>query len=139
MANQERGEFTLTAGGSSYVLRLTTNSCCELEEFCGRSFENVQQGANRNRLSDTRLILWAALQEHHADLALKTPDGLKAVGRIIDAAGGTLSARGKKFFAQMVAFIALNADSGETEGGAATADRPLVAQAGTGGSSTSTH
>jgi len=39
MANRERGELTLAAGGTRYTLRLTTNSCCELESFAdGRTF-----------------------------------------------------------------------------------------------------
>jgi hypothetical protein len=137
MANRERGEFTLIAGEATYVLRLTTNACCELEDFSGRLFDDVQTRTNRGSLVNLRLLLWAALQEHHADIATPDKAGLTRVGRIIDAGGGLLG-----LMKQIRAFLAWNADTGDTPkkaGEAAAGARPPVARAGTGDSSTLMH
>lgn len=135
MANRERGELTLVAGANRYVLRLTTNACCELEDMAGRLWPAILNGGQRGSLRDVRFILWAALREHHPDVATADPDGLKAVGRVIDAGGGVLGVH-----AQVKALLALNADSGEAveEGKAASGARPQQAQDGTGAASTLT-
>lgn len=137
MANKERGEWTLVAGPDRYTLRLTTNACCELEEFAGRLFEEIQARANRGSLVNLRFLLWAALQEHHADLATPDKDGLKRIGEIIDAGGGIPG-----LITQVKAFLLWNADSGEAPkkaGAASAGPRPLVAQASIGVSSVLTH
>lgn len=138
MANKERGEWTLAAGADRYVLRLTTNACCELEEFSGKLFDEVQARANRGSLIHLRYLLWASLQEHHADLATPDKEGLKRIGQIVDAAGGLLG-----LMQQIKAFIAWNAeDTGDVPkkaGEASAGARPRSAQAGTGVSSISTH
>lgn len=135
MANRERGEFRLVAGEKSYLLRITTNACCELEDLAARPLDSVISGANRGHVRDVRLILWAALREHHPELATDDKDSLKAVGTLIDAAGGLSG-----ILAQVKALIALNADSGEkgTGGAAAAGARPPHAQGGTGVSTTLT-
>ncbi len=134
MANRERGEFTLVAGEQSYVLRLTTNSTCELEEFSGRLWDQILASCYRGSRVAMRLVIWSALREHHGDLATLQPESLTAVGRLMDDCGGVHG-----LTAQINALVALNADSGEAEtGGAAKAGRPLDAQVGTGVSSTST-
>lgn len=137
MANKERGEWTLVAGESRYSLRLTTNACCELEEFSGRVFDEIQLRANRGSLVNLRLLLWASLREHHSELATADKDGLARIGQVIDAAGGLTG-----LMAQIRAFLAWNADAGEAPkkaGEASAGARPRNAQAGTGVSSTSTH
>lgn len=137
MANKERGEWSLVAGESRYILRLTTNACCELEEFSGRLFDEIQMRANRGSLVNLRLLLWAALQEHHTELATPDKAGLQRIGAIIDAAGGLLG-----LMHQIKAFLAWNADTGDVpkKAGAAEAGaRPRSAQAGIGVNSTSTH
>lgn len=136
MANKERGELTFVAGPNRYVLRLTTNSCCELEELAGRLWPSILSGGQRGSLRDVRFILWAALREHHPDLATIDQAGIQTVGKVIDAGGGVLG-----IHAQVRALLALNADSGEkvedSPGNAGA--RPPAAQAGTGVSSTLTH
>lgn len=134
MANRERGELTLVAGANRYVLRLTTNACCELEDMAGRLWPVILNGGQRGSLRDVRLILWAALREHHPDVATADPDGLKAVGKVIDAGGGVLGVH-----AQVKALLALNADSGEAVEEGKAGARPQPAQGGTGVGSTSTH
>ena len=89
MANRERGELTLVAGGTRYTLRLTTNSCCELESFAdGRTSDDVIDGVNRGSFRDARLLLWMALRDQHPDIATDDPDCLLTIGQIIDQAGG---------------------------------------------------
>ncbi len=132
MANRERGEFRLTAGEDSYVLQLTTNACAELEDFTNRPFDQIQKGAQRGFVRDLRLIIWASLWEKHPDIAQPTKESLKAVGKLMDKGGGVIG-----LHAQMLAFIALNADSGEDGGDANAADPPSAQADGTGDSSTS--
>jgi hypothetical protein len=137
MANKERGEWILVAGDDRYTLRLTTNACCELEAFCGGFFEDIQAKANRGSFINIRLLLWAALQAHHNDLATDDDDGLKRVGDIFDAGGGL-----RKLMPQIKAFISWNGDMGDVPkkaGAAGAGARPRSAQAGTGVNSTLTH
>ncbi len=136
MANRERGEFRLIAGTSTYILQLTTNSCCELEDFTGRPFDEIQRGAKRGFVKDMRLILWAALWAHHPDIAAPTAASLQTVGSVMDEGGGVIG-----LHRQILAFIALNADPGEpaAAGGAAGTGPPRRAQAGTGVNSMWTH
>lgn len=89
MANRERGELTLVAGGTRYTLRLTTNSCAELEDFTsGRTSDEVIAGVNKGSYRDVRLLLWMALRDRHGNLATDDQDCLKDIGDLIDAAGG---------------------------------------------------
>lgn len=89
MANRERGEMSMVAGGTVYTLQLTTNSCCEIEDFTGgRTSDDLIQGVNAGSFKDARLLLWMALRRHHPDLATNDPACLKAIGEIVDAAGG---------------------------------------------------
>lgn len=132
MANRERGELTLVAGGQRYTLRLTTNSCAELEDFTGgRTSDDVTAGVNRGSFRDVRLLLWMALRDQHKDIATDDPACLEAIGALIDATGGRLAA-----IAALRELVLLNSDP--TVGGAA---RPRVAQLGrpTGVLSTWTH
>lgn len=106
MANQERGEFTLVVGDRRFTLRLTTNACAELEDFAGgRTWDQVQLGIARGSVKDVRLLLWAALREHHADVATDAPESVKAIGRLIDDAGGFAG-----LLAQIRSFVTLNQD-----------------------------
>lgn len=108
MANKERGETTLVAGERSFICRLATNSCAELEEFAkGRTFWQVWNGALANSVKDLRLFFWVALREHHPEIATDDPSCLKEVGRIIDLAGGIRSDRLSAWLKQ---FIELNQD-----------------------------
>lgn len=82
MANRERGEVTLRVGERDLILRLTTNSCCELESRSGKSFEEWNAlWSKDSRMVAFRWMVWAGLQDQHADLAATPED----VGRLIDA------------------------------------------------------
>jgi len=132
MANRERGELTLVAGRTRYVLRLTTNSCCELESFAdGRTSDDVIDGVNRGSFRDARLLLWMALRDQHPDIATDDPDCLFAIGQIIDQAGGRAAV-----LERLRELVLLNTETEEV-GGAA---RPRLAHRGrTGVGSTLTH
>jgi len=133
MANRERGELTLVAGGTRYVLRLTTNSCCELEAFAdGRTSDDVIAGVNRGSFRDARLLLWMALRDQHPDVATDDPACLDTIGSIIDEAGGRAAV-----LERLRDLVLLNTESTEEPGGAT---RPRGAQRGrTGVGSTWTH
>lgn len=131
MANRERGEVTLVAGGRVYTLRLTTNACCELEEYAGKTSDEVIAGVNRGSFSDVRLLLWMALRDKHPDVATETVEALTVMGDLIDAAGGRAAV-----IERLRVLVILNS-APEAKGGAA---RPRKAQARrTGVSSTWTH
>lgn len=121
MANRERGELTLSAGGRTWTLRLTTNSCCELEAFAdGRTSDDVVAGVNRGSFRDARLLLWMALRDRHPDIATEDPACLSAVGQIIDQAGGR-----QVVLARLRELVLLNTEVPELPGGGA---RPRQAQ-----------
>lgn len=89
MANPERGEFSLKVGDRRYTLRLTTNACAELEDLTnGKTIDAVVLGAQHGSVKSIRLLLWAALREHHPDIATDDPDSVKAIGVLVDQAGG---------------------------------------------------
>lgn len=137
MANRERGEFTLVAGDRRLILRLTTNAACELEDFAqGRTLAQVYVGMARNSLKDTRLFLWCALRDRHAEIATDDPACLKTIGDVIDDAGGLEGIAG-----QIEAFANLNMPPDDEilkKASDDTGTRPRKARAGTGGRSSST-
>jgi hypothetical protein len=145
MANKQKGEFTLKAGKQRYTLRLTTNAVCELEDFAGamnkagdgRTWDQVLAGIDKGSLKDVRLFFWVALREHHPDIATDDVASLKAVGTIIDQAGGLMGVA-----KQITALVTLNAadtSADDDEPEVPTTTRPPDAQAGTGAGSTPTH
>jgi hypothetical protein len=100
MANKERGEMRLIAGEQEYVLFLTLNAACDLEDRSGKTFEELQTAlTRRGSLTALRWLLWGALQHYHG-AAIKTPQD---AGKIIEAAGGISG-----LIDQMTAFITLN-------------------------------
>jgi hypothetical protein len=101
MANRERGEMTLVAGAQTYTLRLTTNACCELEDRSGKHLDDIFRSAYEGGIRDLRWLIWAALQDRHADAANTPADA----GRIIDDAGGI-----QGVLQQMIAFMKLNTE-----------------------------
>lgn len=144
MANRHKGDFTLKAGKQRYTLRLTTNAVCELEDFEGaltrsgtpRTWDQILTGIDKGSLKDVRLFFWVALREHHPDIATDDKASLKAVGDLIDRAGGVMGVA-----QQITALVALNAPTGEDDEDAEvpTTEGPPDAQAGTGTASTPTH
>lgn len=64
MANAERGETRLSAGGREYVLRYTINSLCELEDALGQGFNTIaamMADPEKLRLKTLRAVVWAGL------------------------------------------------------------------------------
>lgn len=97
MANRDRGELRLVSGGVAYTLRLTTNAAAELEDQSGQTFQrHIEAWTLRGSLIALRWILWAALQDQHADQIRSVRD----VGPLIDQA--------ENLPALIVAFAALN-------------------------------
>lgn len=88
VANRERGELRLVARDRAYVLRLTVEACCHLEDLADRTLTAVIDGANRGSATDIRLLMWAALQPFHREAA-QTVTG---VGNLIDRMGGVPAA-----------------------------------------------
>lgn len=132
MANRERGELTWEAGGRHFTLRLTTNSCAEVEEFTrGRTFDELTEGVNRGSFRDARLMLWVALRDRHPEIATTDPACLDTIGHLIDAAGGRVAV-----ILRLRELVLLNTD--DRPGGAT---RPPGAQRGRqiGGNSPLTH
>jgi hypothetical protein len=132
MANKERGEFTLVAGDRTFKLRLTTNAVVEIEDISGgRTWDQVQLGIMRGSAKDMRLLFWGALREYHPDIATDDVKSLRAVGRLIDAAGGF-----EGLVEQMKAFLALNQrqadDEPERPGGQVAPDPPSAQPAAVG-------
>ncbi|MEO8678149.1 MAG: hypothetical protein ABI665_03830 [Vicinamibacterales bacterium] len=111
MANKERGEMKLVAGDRTFKLRLTTNAVVEIEDISGgRTWDQVQLGLMRGSAKDMRLLFWGALREFHSDIATDDPKSLRAVGKLIDDAGGF-----EGLVEQMKAFIVLNQRQADTE------------------------
>jgi len=139
--NRERGEFTLTAGATTYTLRLTTNAIAEVEDLTnGRTWDQVMSGIQRGSVKDVRLLLWASFRERHPDIATMNVTSLRAIGDIVDASGGLGG-----IFEQIKAFLALNApetppeEAGRPPGAEpAEAGPPAGAADGTGDASTLT-
>lgn len=85
MGNQVKGIVDLRAGEDTYRLHYTTNAICELEDVAGMGiaeFMAQRLSGDKVGVKDFRLMVWAGLIEHHADV------DLKKAGQIIDQAGG---------------------------------------------------
>lgn len=88
MANPHKGELGLSIGGRSFTLRLTTNACAELEAQSGLTIHAVSAGVSVRRIRAVRWFLWAALRDHHADVATTNRDAMDRIGDLVDDAGG---------------------------------------------------
>ena len=87
MANQERGERTITVGGRDYIVKLTTGAMAELEDACGTpdkpmTFPQILERVMRGSVKYLRLYVWASLIDKQPELTVAD------AGRLIDAAGG---------------------------------------------------
>lgn len=89
-ANAERGELSLVVDGKRYVLTITLTAMMELEDISGgRTFVEAWEGTQTKRsIRDVMLLLWAALRDHHPDLASDEPGVLKKISRFVERAGG---------------------------------------------------
>ena len=83
MANKVKGEVSLNADGKTYILRLSINAICELEDAEGKGIDQIARElvGGRSGMRSLRRILKYALKENHGDLELE------AVGSIMSLAG----------------------------------------------------
>ena len=109
-ANAERGEMSLVVDGKRYVLTITLTSMMELEDISGgRTFVQAWEGTQTTRsIRDVMLLLWAALRDHHPDLASDEPGVLKKISRFVEQAGGL-----EAINTQLTALIRLHAQPPE--------------------------
>lgn len=89
MANRERGDSKITVDGREYILRLSINAQCELEDRLSTpdkdvKFADVVRDVQAGSRRAMRAFLWACLLEHHG-AEMPTP---KDAGILIEAAGG---------------------------------------------------
>ena len=83
MSNPYRGEANFEVEGQAYRVRFSWNSAAEYEEAAGKPLSDALLDIAREKLSarSLRAMIWAGLQEHHADVTLKD------AGRLIDSMG----------------------------------------------------
>jgi hypothetical protein len=88
MSNKVRGAVSFKAGDNEFILHLSTNAMCELEdefdmdiESLFNSLDPANNGGKAPRIGHMRKIVKAMLSDNHGDLTL--PD----VGKIIDLYG----------------------------------------------------
>ena len=88
MANANRGQVALDFEGGNFTLEYSINATCDLEDHynlpIGKVAEKLQN-PDGVRMSDLRVVGWAALREPHPDT-----DVIEA-GRIANAAGAQLA------------------------------------------------
>ena len=83
MSNQFRGEASFEVEGKAFRVRFSWNAAAEYEEAAGKHLSDALFDIAREKLSarSLRAMLWAGLQEHHADVTVKD------AGRLIDKMG----------------------------------------------------
>lgn len=84
MNNPVRGTMTIAALEQTWVLKLSTNALCEIEEQLGKGIDQlgvILQDPTQGRMKLFRLIVWAALTDHQPGVELAT------AGDIIDEIG----------------------------------------------------
>jgi hypothetical protein len=75
MANPHRGQVAFKAGDKEYTLSFSINAMCELEDHLELSINQIAnkvQDPSQMKMSYLRAIIWAALQDNHPDIDLKT-------------------------------------------------------------------
>lgn len=120
MANKARGEIGVEVGGKHYTLRPTFDSLCELEDLLDLELDQLLIAINHGRLSSIRTVVWALLQDEHAEEFKALRDAGKFIERVgVDKMVGLLGELfGINFPAQ--------------EAGTSTANPPKARRAGTG-------
>ena len=83
MSNQFRGEASFDVEGKAFRVRFSWNAAAEYEDAAGKPLSDALFDIAREKLSarSLRAMLWAGLQEHHADVTVKD------AGRLIDKMG----------------------------------------------------
>lgn len=124
MANQIKGQKSVTLDGATYTLEFTPNGFCELEDATGKGtmefLRDLQLAAEAETIHfrDVRLLFWAGLQEHHPDM------DIKAAGGLMRKMGGLQGA-----MSELQEAIALAMPDGEGAEDEATANPPKAATA----------
>jgi len=81
MGNPERAEQTVEIDGEAYRLQLSINAMCEVEDLLNAGIPRgdprrigfnayVKQFLPAMEWKDVRLVVWAALREHHPDMTI---------------------------------------------------------------------
>lgn len=83
MANAVKGEATWKVGDETYTLVLDFNALCELEALTDAPSSEAFQKIEAGYASGIGLVVWAAMQRHHAGITV--PE----VRDLISAAGMT--------------------------------------------------
>jgi hypothetical protein len=77
MANAIKGQVAFSSGGVDYIMEMSPNAFCELEDITGTdtmSFvKKMEAGLKGDKLAfkDLRVLFWVALLEHHDGVTLK--------------------------------------------------------------------
>lgn len=107
MANPHRGEVELKAGDKTYILRLTFNGICDLEQVLDMTSAEIDalvRNPAQVRSAHWRAILWACLRDKHPEV------DLEGAGDIIDAVGPEVAVK--------AIYAALSTSQPEGKGGA---------------------
>lgn len=118
MGNATRGIVTVTdADGTPFKLQFSANAMCEIEDAkkCGilQFVGQMEKAGDGVLMTDLRLLVWAALQEHHEGATVRD------AGRLITAMGGLGPA--VEVIAAMVSAAFPDASEGEAGNGTAAA------------------
>jgi len=79
-ANAEKGHATLKAGDQVLTLAFTLNALCLIEDNLGCSINDLDERLAKASARDMRVLLWAGLQEYHAD---EVPE-IEAAGALVE-------------------------------------------------------
>lgn len=74
MANPHRGSVALQAGDRAYTLSFSVNAICDLEAEVDKPVAEIIaaiQDPKQLRLSTVRVLVWAALRDHHEEVTIK--------------------------------------------------------------------
>jgi len=86
LANPEAGEVSIPVNGRTFVLKLSMNAACAIEDKTGKDVGVLLAEAGRLNFRAMRYLTWVLLQKHHH----KDFPTEEAVGEWIDAAGGPM-------------------------------------------------
>lgn len=113
MANKFKGEVALQAGDKTYILDLSFNAMCHLEDHfdkgiieIGQMLADMQSDPSKLRAKTIRAVLWGAMIEHQPQVTEKE------AGQVVSTVGFA-----KVFKALTDALLAANPDASDAQGG----------------------
>lgn len=71
MANPLKGEVPITIGGTSYVLKLSYNALCDVEQSMGQKAPEIIREVGTGSWTAARALFCAALRHSKPDLTLE--------------------------------------------------------------------